>query len=345
MVQSSREVVRRCLKFECPERIPRDLWLLPWAENHYPALVEEIKQRFPPDFCYAPDVYRPSPRVKGDPYAIGEHTDEWGCVFTNVHGGVIGEVKEFLVKNISDSKTIKPPYEILPEEGSSAKEKVNKFCAETEKFVITPCFPRPWERYQFLRGTQNAMMDVMTMEDGVKELLQTIHTFFLKEIEFWISTDVDAIWFMDDWGAQDQLLIPPKVWREIFKPMYKDYCELAHSEGKFALMHSDGCITEIYPDLVEVGVDGINSQLFCMDMPEIARLVKGKITFWGEIDRQHVLPCDELEVGREAVRKVAKHLYDRSGGVIAQFELGPGANPQMAIAIYEEWERIEQDNK
>ncbi len=136
MAQSSREVVRRCVKFEFPERIPRDLWLLPWAENHYPALVEEIKKRFPSDFCYAPDVYQPSPRAKGDPYAIGEYTDEWGCVFTNVHGGVIGEVKEFLVKNISDSKTVEPPYEILPEKDSSAKEKVNKFCAGTEKFAV-----------------------------------------------------------------------------------------------------------------------------------------------------------------------------------------------------------------
>jgi hypothetical protein len=29
---------------------------------------------------------------------------------------------------------------------------------------------------------------------------------------------------------------------------------------------------------------------FCMDLPEIGRRFKGRITFWGEIDRQRVLP-------------------------------------------------------
>ena len=345
MSQTSREVVTRCLKFEYPERIGRDLWLLPWSQDRCGEVVEEIKRRFPGDFCCAADVYQPSPRVRGDQYAIGEYIDEWGCVFANVHGGVVGEVKTFRVENLADWQLVKPPYEILPEDSQAARDKVNKFCDETDKFVITPCFPRPWERYQFLRGTQNARMDVVTVERGVHELLDTIHKFFLKEIEFWVSTNVDAIWFMDDWGCQNQLLVPPKIWRSIFKPLYKDYCDLAHSHGKFALMHSDGNITEIYPDLVEVGVDAVNSQLFCMDLAELARLVKGKLTFWGEIDRQHVLPSPDPQAARDAVRKVAEHLYDPAGGIIAQFEFGPGTNPQTAIAVFEEWQKIEQERQ
>ncbi|HDL17484.1 MAG TPA: methyltransferase, partial [Bacteroidetes bacterium] len=62
---------------------------------------------------------------------------------------------------------------------------------------------------------------------------------------------------------------------------------MAKANGKFAFMHSDGHISEIYTELVEVGVDAINSQLFCMDMVELAKSVKSKITFWGEVDRQH----------------------------------------------------------
>jgi len=47
----------------------------------------------------------------------------------------------------------------------------------------------------------------------------------------------------------------------------------------------------------------------------------GQITFWGEIDRQHVLPSPDPEVGRKAVRRAARHFYDPRGGTIAQFEL------------------------
>jgi hypothetical protein len=105
-------------------------------------------------------------------------------------------------------------------------------------------------------------------------------------------------------------------------------------------MHSDGHISAIYADLIEVGVDAINSQLFCMDMAVLAEQTKGNITFWGEIDRQRILPSPDPQAGRDAVRKVAQHLYDPRGGIIAQFEFGLGANPATATAIFEEWQKI-----
>ncbi len=159
-----------------------------------------------------------------------------------------------------------------------------------------------------------------------------------------MKTDVDAIMFMDDWGAQTQLLISPPLWQELFKPLYKDYCDIAHAHGKFAMMHSDGHIISILDDLIEVGVDALNCQLFCMDMEELARRGKGKIAFWGEIDRQHVLPADP-DTGRAAVRKVAQHLYLEAGGIIAQLELGLRSNPETAAAVYEEWERVHDERR
>jgi hypothetical protein len=77
-----------------------------------------------------------------------------------------------------------------------------------------------------------------------------------------------------------------------------------------------------------------------MDIEAIGKRFKGAITFWGEIDRQHILPSPDPQVAREAVRRVAKALYDRSGGVIAQCEFGPGANPACVEAVFEEWEAV-----
>ena len=341
MTQTPRELVRRCVTFETPARVPRDVWVLPWAIARYPEAWAEMNARFPPDIATAPSPYKPSPRVQGDQYAVGEYTDEWGCRFRSVQAGVIGEVKEPLLPDIADWRSVRPPHEILPDAADArACDAVNRFCAGTDRFVKTFCFPRPWERYQFIRGSENSYLDVMAPEEGAADLLRLLHEFYLRELEFWVRTDVDAIMFMDDWGAQHQLLIPPPVWRALFKPLYRDYCDLAHAHGKFAFMHSDGCITESYEDLIEVGVDALNSQLFVMDLAELERIAKGRITFWGEIDRQHVLPSPDPEVGRAAVRKVVRHLYDPRGGVIAQFEFGPGANPATARALLEEWDRV-----
>jgi len=341
-MQTPREIVTCSLKFQHPERMPRDLWILPWAEIHYPEAVKELRERFPSDFETAQYFYPLSPRVKGDPYKKGEYTDEWSCVFQNFQDGIIGEVKNPIIPEIKDWKSVKPPYEQLPTDTKKPYDRISRFYDNTDKFMMANCCPRPWERYQFLRGTENAMIDIMMPDEGGKNLLKAIHDFYLKELEFWVKADVDAIMFMDDWGAQNQLLIPPRIWREVFKLLYKDYCDLAHAYNKFAFMHSDGHITEIYEDLIEVGVDAINSQLFCMDMVDLEKRAKGKITFWGEIDRQHVLPSKDPRVGRDAVRKVASHLYNPAGGIIAQFEFGAGANSDTAIAIFEEWEKIEE---
>ena len=343
MGQTSRERVSRCLRFAHPDRAPWDVWVLPYVSSRFPETVRELERRFPSDFGSPPNVYRPSPRVKGDAYAIGEYVDEWGATFTNIHGGVIGEVRAPLLAEIGDWRAARPPHETLPADPGTARAAVDRACAQTERFVRAGCCPRPWERYQFLRGSQNALTDIMTFDAGGADLLRVIHEFHLREVEFWATTGVDAIGFMDDWGSQRQLLIPPALWRQFFKPLYRDYCELAHAHGKFAFMHSDGHIAEIYDDLVEIGVDALNSQLFCMDMADLARRAKGKLTFWGEIDRQHVLPAHDPQVGRAAVREVAKHFYDPAGGVIAQFEFTPGSNPATAVAIFEEWEQVQRE--
>ena len=343
MPQTSREIVTRCLKFETPERMPRQMGYLPGSANQFPEVIKQINESYPSDLAGPAGVYRPSPRVQGDPYSIGVSVDDWGCAIVNIQAGVIGEVRDPILKDIADWQKIEPPYETLPEDWGKARDIVNRSCAESDKFMFCGCCPRPWERMQFLRGTANAMMDVMMPDQGGAGLIRKIHDYHMKELEFWASTDVDSLLFMDDWGSQQQLLIPPAIWRELFKPLYKDYCDLAHANGKFAFMHSDGCISAIYEDLVEVGVDAQNSQLFVMDMEDLARRVKGRITFWGELDRQHIMPSRDPEAVRAAVRKVARHFYDPRGGIIAQFEFGPADNPANPGIIFEEWDAIQAE--
>ncbi|NQU76822.1 MAG: methyltransferase [Planctomycetes bacterium] len=348
MSQTPREVVTSCLRFEYPERLGRDVWYLPWAEQNHPQEVAEIRRRFPSDFGYSVNPFQPSLRAKGDPMMPGISIDDWGVARANLQKGIMGEVHDPILPDPDhvDLEAIKPPYETFPTDTEAARDKVNRSCAESDLFLFAPAHqPQPWQQYQFLRGTENAMMDVMHPENGTIEALAIIHEFNLRNLEFWVQTDVDGIVMPDDWGSQLQLLIPPQIWRDLFKPLYRDYCELAHSHGKFLLMHSDGQISEIFEDLAEVGFDAVNSQLFCMDIPELGRKAKGKTTFWGEIDRQHILPSPDPQVVRDAVRKVAKYLYDPSGGIIAQMEFSLGTKGANVIAAFEEWDKIHEEGR
>lgn len=66
---------------------------------------------------------------------------------------------------------------------------------------------------------------------------------------------------------------------------------------------------------------------------------KGQITFWGEIDRQNLLPHGSLQDIEDAVKSVKANLW-QDGGCIAQCEFGLGANPNNVYKIFETWNKI-----
>ncbi|HEY8665846.1 MAG TPA: uroporphyrinogen decarboxylase family protein [Tepidisphaeraceae bacterium] len=339
-MMTSRERVRRCVEFDKPDRVPRDLWMLPIAAlEHDAAALELFKQRWPTDFGWAPV---PNPGLeamrKGDWYAIGTFRDEWGCEFENLQAGVIGEVKHPPLADWSRLEDLRPPEAALKID----REAINRFCPRSDKFVSGDALPRPFERMQFLRGSENLYMDIAEESDEFLELRQIVHDFFCKELEVWCRTKVDGVKFMDDWGAQRGLLISPEKWVKLFKPLYADYVKIAHDAGKKIFMHSDGHIQDIYPHLVDLKVDAVNSQLFCMPIEELSRRFKGKITFWGEIDRQHLLSYATPAEVREGVRRVVENLYSPEGGVIAQFEFGAATKLANADAAFSAWEEFTQ---
>lgn len=324
-----RERVIRTLRFEGVDRPARDVWTLPAAFFGREDELQTILDQYPSDI--GPGGYR-EPVDESPLYELGEWTDPWGSGWLTIQAGMIGEVKHPAIDDWGKLSHWRPPYALL----GKGFEDVNRICAETDGFTHIGT-PRPFERLQFVRGPENTYMDLAWGVKEVFKLLEMIHEYYMRHAEHIVDTDVDALFFMDDWGSARSLLISPDMWIEYFKPLYRDYCDLAHSHGKFALMHSDGCIMDIYEHLIEIGVDAINSQLFTMPIEEIGTRFKGRITFWGELDRQHILPFGTPEDVRAAVARVKRALWDDRGGVIGQAEFNKGYPLENIRAFFEAW--------
>ena len=231
------------------------------------------------------------------------------------------------------------PWEIINEMNIS---RVNESCKKSDQFILVGTHIRPFERMQFMRGTENLFMDLAMGEPEVEKLAKMLHQFSMKELEILVNTDIDGISYMDDWGTQLSLLISPKTWRQVFKPMYKDYCDLAHSKGKYVFFHSDGNIEAIYPDLIEIGVNAVNSQLFCMDIEGLVHKYGDKIAFWGEIDRQNIIPFGTVKDVHNAVDRVSTAVIKKNNkrtGAIAQCEWNAFDPYENIKAVFEEWNR------
>jgi hypothetical protein len=330
---TSRELVVDSLELRSPERVPRQLWTLPWAERTWPDELAAIRRRFPDDIVTCPAFLREPLKTTGQEYEPGVFVDEWGCRFENRQSGIIGQVKDPVLRDWADLGSVRVPRERLTVDVA----RVEQFCEASSAFVLAKTWSRPFELVQFLRGPERLYADLADRPAGLFRLLDMVHAFYVEEMELWASTEVDALVFADDWGGQSSLLVSPALWREVFKPLYRDYAEIAHRNGKYAFMHSDGHIAAILPDLVEIGVDALNSQLFAMDVAEIGRRFAGRLTFWGEIDRQRLLPYGTPGEVAAAVRLAREALW-RGGGVIAQCEFGIGARPENVAAVFEAWD-------
>jgi hypothetical protein len=95
VAMTSRKRVFDTLNFELPvgECIPRQMWVLPWADEHFPGVKEKLQKQFPDDIAHAPGCYS-SPvneRIVGGMFSVGTFIDEWGCIFENKQSGIIGE--------------------------------------------------------------------------------------------------------------------------------------------------------------------------------------------------------------------------------------------------------------
>lgn len=338
MRATSRQLVYDTLDLKNSGRVPRQLWTLPWAELFEKDGLESIRTDFPDDIIWdMPVSYREKPKTSGDPYEAGTYTDEWGCRFTGLRKGYVGEVKTPLVlgENWEDAgDKVRFPEELLTFDA----RKVDDYCGATDKFVLQTDFVRPFERMQFLRGSAELYMDIATDNKGMLLFLEKLHRFNLRVMEAWAKTKVDALFMMDDWGAQNNLLINPETWVRLFKPLYADYCAVARKYNKKIFMHSDGNTLKIVPHLIDIGVDAANLQLFCIGLDKL-REYKGAITFWGELDRQWILPRGSVKQVKDAVREVYDTLWD-NGGCVAQCEFGPGARAENVRAVFESWNEL-----
>ncbi|MBN2310700.1 MAG: methyltransferase [Candidatus Hydrogenedentes bacterium] len=332
---TSRERVIRALEFDHPDRAPRDLWALPGVRMFRGEELDEMSARYPSDFGGPAVSYGASLRARGTPHEVGvPYVDEWGCEWTVAEPGVAGEVKQPPLADWAALESFSPPWELL--DGADFTQ-TNASCAASDKFMKAGTGVRPFERMQFLRGSQNLFMDIATQSPEFFRLRDLIHQYELREIELWAATDVDAVSFMDDWGTQHALLIAPDLWRALYKPLYTAYCDVLKRAGKYVFFHSDGHTAAIIPDLIEIGVDAINTQIFCMDIEELARRFKGKITLWGEICRQNILPFGTVEEVRQAVRRVRRAFDDGAGGLVAQCEWGIRDPKENIEAVFETW--------
>jgi len=185
-----------------------------------------------------------------------------------------------------------------------------------------------FERAWTLMGMENLLMFMITDPDFVEDLFDKIVEFNMQIINIFLEYDIDCVYFGDDWGQQSGLIMGPAMWRKFIKPNLAKMYGAVKAKGKFVVQHSCGDIQEVYPDLIEIGLDAhqtFQPELF--DIADIKKRYAGKLAFWGGISTQRLLPFETPKGVVKKAIEVMKIMRPGGGFIVAPTHAVPGDVP------------------
>ena len=120
----------------------------------------------------------------------------------------------------------------------------------------------------------------------------------------------------------------PRLWRRFIKPRLEQMYGAVKRAGKVVMIHSCGRVQELFPDLIEVGLDVFNPfQPDVMNPYEMKRQYGDWLTFFGGVSVQHLLPHGTPTEIRDEVRRMMDQVGRDGGFIIAPSHDMPGDIP------------------
>ncbi|MBL8078876.1 MAG: hypothetical protein JNM55_13005 [Anaerolineales bacterium] len=356
MSLTPRERIQAVLDHETPDRVPiilgasnatgismpaykrladllcvkaEEKYLYDWPELGTAAMNESILERLRSDVR---GVHDREPahiremnekREPGTPYynswGVGSVQGDPGMWFPAIHplaeSHSIDDIESYPWPDMND-----------PTRVSHVKAEAQRLASENKYGILaTPWLAFPLERAYAMQRMDKFMLNIGRYPEFARALVariaeqcKTLMGHFLREC----GDHIDMIKIGDDLGMQNSLLISPKMYREIIKPIHADYISFIKSHTKAKVFfHTDGDVFPLIPDFIEMGVDILNPvQTSAGKMSNLGELKKqfGKdIIFCGAIDTHRVLPFGTPEEVRAEVKRIIEVLGKDGGYMLS----------------------------
>lgn len=284
-----------------------------------------------------------TPPPTGDPCTF---VDAWGVTWRRVEypGGYYWEVHRHPLAeaSIEDLDRFPWPDPLDPALTARLVDEIRELRETPYAIVANSGFKSFWELGYTMRGLEQLLVDLVANPGFVtalmEKLLELNETGTRRFLEI-TGRDIQVFRAADDLATQTGLFMSPETYRTVLKPVYKRYFDLVHSMTDAKLFyHSCGRVNELIDDLVEIGVDIINPvQVSAMgDTAALKSRFGSRVTFWGGIDTQHVLPHGApADVEREVARRI-RDLGPGGGYVVAPVHnVQPDVPPENLVAMVE----------
>ena len=331
----------KAMYFKKPDWVPCSINILPAAWLKYREALEDLVLRHPKVF---PTFKKGSVDYNSEnfaPLAKEPSTDRWGTVWGSTARGMSSHVIDVPLANWDAFDEWKKNVPDPLTDGDSGPapdwDAMAKHLADNKGWgniawsgILDHGFF--FMRLTYLRGFENLLMDFATDDPRVHELIAIVADRCVTVTRKYIECGTEAAFFAEDLGMQAALPISPEMWRKFVKPSYERIMGQCRDNDIPILMHSDGHILEIIPDLADIGVTMINPQIRANGLDGLVDVAKGRVGISLDLDRQlfpFVTPS-EIEAH---ITEAFEALYLEEGGLMLGAECGPDVPIENIEAI------------
>lgn len=184
----------------------------------------------------------------------------------------------------------------LPEPDEYEWPDIKKWASQTSVFtfaLIDGAFETGLRTY--------GLMDFLTLPeespDDLKNFIRQVEKLNIAIIKQVADQGIDGIILADDIAYAHGLLTNPDILREYFLPsLAKQVEEITHL-GLPVFYHSDGNYREIIPDLIDMGIQGLQciEQRCGMDIVALQEEYGDRLCLWGHIDTENTHSAHDVD--------------------------------------------------
>jgi uroporphyrinogen decarboxylase len=326
-----RQRVWQAIRHEQPDRVP-------WQFGYTVPARQKLEKHFGTtdlDAVLGNHLVAYRPRAADGLVEVrpGFWRDEFGVVWNRTIDRDIGTVVDYQLKERSLAGFVFPdPHDPrrYARLGAFLAEQAGRFRYVSIAFSL---FERAWT----LRGMEQLLIDMLEAPQFVDELFDAITAFNLSILDEVLSSDIDGVKFGDDWGQQKGLIFGRPLWQRFIKPRIVQMYGAVKRAGKAVLIHCCGQVQQLFPELIEAGLDVFNPfQPEVMDPNEMKQQFGSRLTFLGGVSVQQLLPFGRPQEIRDEVRRLMDRVGAGGGYIIAPSHDMPGDIPLENLLAFVE---------
>ena len=194
-------------------------------------------------------------------------------------------------------------------------EKVGKHLPEGMKIIAVSgkVFTLTW----MLMGFQNFGLKLHMDKDLVRDVFRKVAEIQYSALERILANDkVGAVWVIDDVAFGSGPMLSPATLREHVFPWYRDMAVRCHDKDRVFMMHSDGDLTTLLSDIIDIGVDVLQPiDPTCMDIFKVKREWGDKLALAGNVSNEMLAEGNPDHI-RDYVRRLLKDVAPGGGYLV-----------------------------